>query len=138
MLRKIENAKCACIYRRVTKTDGPFSYFFLSYIPYPLFVCKYRNTGSLAKIITCWMIKFRKMHCEVYVNFRAFCSASICQSSTIIFPLFRNTHFRLDYFLFNFEINPFAPFIATEFSLIHRSCFRRYGAVEIARYLNNV
>ncbi|PAV83457.1 hypothetical protein WR25_12334 [Diploscapter pachys] len=43
---------------------------------------------------------------------------------------------KLDYFLFNFEINPLSPFTATEFSLIHRSCFQRYGAVEIARYLN--
>ncbi|PAV91464.1 hypothetical protein WR25_11334 [Diploscapter pachys] len=42
---------------------------------------------------------------------------------------------RFDYLLFNFEINPNYPFLATEFSFIHKSCMQRYSAIELYRYL---
>ncbi|PAV89184.1 hypothetical protein WR25_06184 [Diploscapter pachys] len=42
---------------------------------------------------------------------------------------------RFDYLLFNFEINPNSPFTATEFSFIHKSCMKRYSAIELYRYL---
>ncbi|PAV77317.1 hypothetical protein WR25_08403 [Diploscapter pachys] len=40
------------------------------------------------------------------------------------------------YLLFHYEINPVGQLTATEFSLIHESCLKRYDAIKLSKYFS--